>query len=327
MSVIESAPPGDPQARHGLLTARAALASMSVALLLLLLKGYAVWATGSVSMLGSLADTALDFIASLIALFGVRFAATPADRLHRFGHGKAEALVALFQVTLIIVSAIGIGWRAIERIGSGETTANAEYGIGVSLIAIAATFALLLYQRHVIRQTQSLAIGTDHLHYQSDLFLNLSVILALVLDQYLGLAGADALFGVGIALWLGWGAVHASSRALDQLMDKEWPLDRRQRFIAVAGHHPLVKGIHDLRTRTSGMHDFAQFHIWVSPTMTVQEAHRVMDEVEARLRPEFPGVEILIHPDPEGHIDGQGDPLRSKDAAVLVEQEQVENDR
>src|SRR3546814_3752332 len=87
----------------------------------------------------------------------------PADRNHRFGHGKAEALVALFQVVLIIVASIGIALRAIERIGSGATTANAEYGIGVSLIAIAATFALLAYQRHVIRQTESVAIGTDHL--------------------------------------------------------------------------------------------------------------------------------------------------------------------
>lgn len=321
MNAPESATPGDRQARHGKLTSHAALASVAVALLLLSLKIYAAWATGSVAMLGSLADTALDFVASMVALAGVRFAAMPADRLHRFGHGKAEALVALFQVVLIIVSALAIALRAIDRIGSGETTANAEYGIGVSLIAIAATFALLAYQRYVIRQTQSLAIGTDHLHYQSDLFLNLSVIAALMLDQYFGLTGADALFGVGIALWLAWGALRSSSRAFDQLMDKEWPRERRQRFIQVAGHHPLVRGIHDLRTRTSGMHDFAQFHIWVSPVMTIREAHRVMDEIEARLRPEFPDVEILIHPDPEGHIDGHGDPLLAKDAAVLVEQE------
>ncbi|MBK5264393.1 MAG: cation diffusion facilitator family transporter [Alphaproteobacteria bacterium] len=310
-------------ARRGVLTSRAAMASVSVALLLLSFKGYAAWATGSVAMLGSLADTGLDFVASLVALFGVRFAAMPADRLHRFGHGKAEALVAMFQVVLIIFSAFGIAWRAIDRIGSAQTTGNAEYGIGVSLIAITATFALLAYQRHVIRQTQSLAIGTDHLHYKSDLMLNLSVIVALVLDQYLGFAGADALFGIAIALWLGWGALRASSNAVDQLMDKEWPLERRQRFIEVAGHHPLVAGIHDLRTRTSGMHDFAQFHIWVSPQMSIQEAHRVMDEIEARLHPEFPGVEILIHPDPEGHVDGEGDPLLAKDAAVLVEQERT----
>lgn len=306
----------------GGLTSRAALASTSVALFLLLVKGYAAWSTGSIAMMGSLADTGLDFVASLVTLFGVRFAAMPADRHHRFGHGKAEALVALFQVSLIIVAAFGIALRAIERLGTGENTANAEYGIGVSLVAIAATFALLAYQRHVIRQTQSVAIGTDHLHYQSDLLLNISVIAALILDQYLGVRGADAFFGIGIALWLAWGALRASNNAVDQLMDKEWPLERRQHFIALANGHPLVKGIHDLRTRTSGMHDFAQFHIWISPTMTIREAHRVMDEIEARLRPEFPGVEILIHPDPEGHIDGKGDPLLAGDAALLVRQEQ-----
>ncbi|HEY9580763.1 MAG TPA: cation diffusion facilitator family transporter [Rhizorhapis sp.] len=322
MSASETRAPANPHARHAKLTSRAALASVAVALLLLSFKGYAAWATDSVAMLGSLADTALDFAASLVTLFGVRFAAMPADRNHRFGHGKAEALVALFQVVLIIVASIGIALRAIERIGSGATTANAEYGIGVSLIAIAATFALLAYQRHVIRQTESVAIGTDHLHYQSDLFLNLSVIIALALDQYFGFSGADALFGIGIALWLAWNALRASSRAVDQLMDKEWPLERRQRFIETAGHHPRISGIHDLRTRTSGMHDFAQFHIWVSPQMTVREAHRVMDEIETRLHREFPGVEILIHPDPEGHVDSQSDPLRSKDAAVLIEQEQ-----
>src|SRR3546814_7121192 len=102
-------------------------------------------------------------------------------------------------------------------------------------------------------QTESVAIGTDHLHYQSDLFLNLSVIIALALDQYFGFSGADALFGIGITLWLAWNALRASSRAVDQLMDKEWPLERRQRFIETAGHHPRISGIHDLRTRTSGI--------------------------------------------------------------------------
>lgn len=323
MSAAEAIVPQDRHVLHGKLTARAALASASVALLLLTMKSYAVWTTGSVSMLGSLADTALDFVASLATLFGVRFAAQPADRHHRFGHGKAEALVALFQIMLIIIAAFGIALRAIEQIGSGGATANAEYGIGVSLVAIAATFALLAYQRHVIRKTNSIAIGTDSIHYKSDLFLNLSVIAALVLDQYLGIAGADPLFGLGIAVWLGWGALRASNSAVDQLMDKEWPLERRQRFIQLANGHPLVKGIHDLRTRTSGAHDFAQFHIWLNPVMTIREAHRVMDEVEARLRPEFPGVEILIHPDPEGHIDGQGDALLAKDSALLVAQEQA----
>jgi ferrous-iron efflux pump FieF len=297
----------------GALATRAALASVAVAVLLLLLKGHAAWATGSVAMLGSLADTLLDLVASLVTLFGVRVAAAPADRDHRFGHGKAEALAALFQVVLIAVSAAGILWRAIERLVERQVTAEAGEGIAVSAIAIGATLALLAYQRHVIARTGSVAIETDHVHYQSDLLLNLSVIAALVLEQYLRLAGADALFGIAIALWLAWGAWKASSRAIDQLMDKEWPEEKRARFVEVAARHPELKGLHDLRTRTSGSRDFVQFHVWMDPAMSVADAHHVIEEVEAKLEKEFPGAEILIHIDPVGQIDHPGNPLVETD--------------
>ena len=285
------------------LTRNAALASVATAMLLIALKSYAAWTTHSVAMLGSLADSGLDLIASLVMLWGVRVAAEPADWNHRFGHGKAEAIAALFQVVLITVSAVGIAWRAIDRLFNNLPTANAEYGVGVSLIAIAATLLLVAYQRRVIRATGSVAIHADNVHYQSDLLLNGSVIAALLLDQYAGLAGIDPLFGVGIALWLAWGAYRASNQAINQLMDREWPEERRQHFLRVASQHPQLKGIHDLRTRTSGAHDFVQFHVWVAPEMTVLEAHRVMDEIEEKLEEEFPGVEVLIHPDPEGHVD------------------------
>lgn len=294
---------------RGRLTSRAAMASVGAATILLALKAYAVWATGSVAMLGSLADTMLDLAASLVTLFAVRFAATPADRDHRFGHGKAEALAALAQVVLISVSAIGIGWRAIERLIHGEATANAEYGIGVSVVAIIVTLALVSYQRSVVRRTGSVAITTDRVHYQSDLFLNLSVIAALALDQYAGLPGADPILGLGIALWLIWGAWRASSLALDQLMDREWPEEKRLHFLAIASSRPEAKGIHDFRTRSSGARDFAQFHIWVDPTMTVARAHDIVDAVEADLAREFPGCEVLIHIDPEGHVDALDNPL------------------
>jgi len=306
---------------HADLTRRAALASVSMATFLLLLKGYAAWRTGSIAMLGSLADTGLDLIASLITLYGVRLAATPADRDHRFGHGKAEALAALFQVGIITFSAVGIGWRAVDRLVHGEVTAHAEYGIAVSILAIAATLLLVAYQRRVIASTGSVAIETDYVHYQSDLLLNGSVIVALVAEQYLGLTGADPVFGFAIALWLAWGAWKASSRAIDQLMDKEWPEEKRRRFIEVAARHPELKGLHDLRTRSSGMHDFVQFHVWVDPNMTVAEVHKVMDEVEHKLEAEFPGCEVLIHPDPEGHVDHPGNALVETDLLSQVQEE------
>ena len=290
-------------AERSKLTARAAMASIAMAITLIVLKSWAAYETDSTAMLGSLADSGLDLIASLVVLLGVRIAAQPADYDHRFGHGKAEALASLVQVILITISAIFIGFRAVQRLLAGAQTADAELGIGVSIIAMILTVALISYQRSVVQRTGSLAIGTDRLHYSSDLLLNGSVIVALALDQFAGLAGADAVFGLLIALWLLWGAWRASSHALDQLMDREWPDDLRERFLAAAKEYPELAGLHDLRTRSSGTHYFAQFHVWVPALWTVQEAHDRLDAVEEALQKQFPGTEILIHVDPEGQTD------------------------
>jgi len=293
----------DLTAEHSVLSTRAALASVSVALALLLAKAWGAYQTGSTAMLGSLADTALDVIASLTTLVGVRIAAIPADSDHRFGHGKAEALVALTQVVLITVSAIGIAIRAADRLVNGAQTQALGDGIAVSLLAIALTFVLLWYQRRVIASTGSVAIKTDNVHYKSDLMLNGSVIVALVLEQALHLTGADAVFGILIALWLLWGAYRASHESVAQLMDREWPEDERQAFLAAARGYPELQGLHDLRTRKSGTLRFVQFHVWVPADWTVQEAHDRLDAVEEELQERFPGTEILIHVDPEGQTD------------------------
>jgi ferrous-iron efflux pump FieF len=290
-------------AAHSVLSSRAALASVALALVLLVAKAWAAYATDSTAMLGSLADTALDVIASLTTLAGVRIAALPADHDHRFGHGKAEALVALAQVALITVSAIGIAWRASDRLIHRAETTALDVGIGVSILAIVATFALLWYQKRVIARTGSVAIKTDNVHYKSDLFLNVSVIVALVLDQVLHLHGADAVFGILIALWLLWGAYRASREAVNQLMDREWPEDERQQFLKACAAFPELAGLHDLRTRKSGTLRFVQFHVWVPADWTVQKAHDRLDRAEELLQERFPGTEILIHVDPEGQTD------------------------
>ena len=285
------------------LTARAALASTAMAVMLIALKAYAAVRTSSMAMLGSLADSGLDLVASLIVLLAVRIAAQPADYEHRFGHGKAEALASLVQVILISFSALFIGFRSIQRLISGAQTGEAELGIGVSVIALVLTTVLISYQRSVVKRTGSLAIGTDRLHYSSDLLLNGSVIAALALDQLVGLTGADAVFGLIIAAWLLWGAWRSSSQALNQLMDREWPDDLRESFLAAAKEYPELAGLHDLRTRTRGTHNFAQFHVWVPAEWTVQEAHDRLDAVEEELQQRFPNTEILIHVDPEGQTD------------------------
>ena len=284
----------------------AAYASIAMATLLMAIKSWAAWSTGSTAMMGSLADTGLDLISSVATLAGVWVAGQPADRNHRFGHGKAEALSAMFQAVLIAFSALALGVRAIAQFFTQERTHAANTGIAVSVVAIAGTLVLLAWQRHVIRRTGSLAITTDHVHYQADLLINIAVIAALVLDQFGGIAHADPLFGLGIAVWLGWGAWHASQQAVMQLMDREWPREKKAHFIEVLGKHPELRGVHDLRTRTSGNRDFVQFHVWVDGNMSVRHAHQVMDELEAKIATEFPDVEVLIHPDPEGHVDERG---------------------
>ena len=295
------------------LTRSAAFASIGMAVFLAALKLWAVWRTGSTAMLGSLADTTLDLVASVATLIGVWVAAQPADESHRFGHGKAEALAAMFQVILIVLSAGAIAFRAVLRLAEGVRTQAAAEGIGVSAIAILATLALLAWQRHVIRQTASVAIRTDNVHYQSDLLLNLAVIAALAIDQYLGFAEADPLFGLGIAAWLLWGAWRASTQAVEQLMDREWPEEKRLRFVECAARHPELSKLHDLRTRTSGNRDFAQFHVDMPAAMSVAEAHAIIERVEQDLCREFPDLELLIHIDPEGHVDEPGNRLVEAD--------------
>lgn len=291
------------------LTRSAARASIITAIFLVALKLWATSETGSAAMLGSLADSTLDMIASFATLTGVWIAAQPADRNHRFGHGKAEALAAIFQVILIALSAAAIGFRSIISLAEGAATRAAPLGIGVSILAIAATLLLLLWQRHVIRRTGSVAISADHVHYQSDLLLNLAVIAALVLDQYAGFRFADPIFGLGIAAWLLWGAWRAAGEAIDHLMDREWPEEKRLKFIEIASRHPELSNLHDLRTRSSGNQDFVQFHVDLPGSMTVEQAHYITDRVERDLVRHFPDMELLIHIDPAGHIDEPGNTL------------------
>lgn len=293
---------------HGRLTRRAALASVAMALSLLGLKLWATVETGSVAMLGSLADTGLDLIASLVTLLGVGLAAQPADADHRFGHGKAEAIAALVQTLLIGLSALLIAGRAGMGLAAPATPAAPELGIGVSLVAIAATLALVAYQRRIARATGSIAIHTDQLHYQSDLLLNLAVIAALALDSLAGVSGADPLFGLVIALYLMVGATRSARTALDMLMDREWPTEKRERLDGLLASSPYASGVHALRTRSSGAQDFIQFHVWVDPQMTVLDSHRIVDELEDAVEAGFPHADIIVHVDPEGNVDRDDDP-------------------
>ena len=276
----------------------ATTASVVTAVVLIVVKLAAFVLTDSVSILSTLIDSLLDAAASFVNLIAVRHALVPADREHRFGHGKAEPVAAMGQAAFISGSGIFLVIEAVPRFFAPRPLANSEVGIGVMVFSIAATLALVALQRHVVRRTGSLAISADQLHYTGDILVNGAVIFALVLTAWLGWTFVDPLFAIAIAGYILYNAWQIASGALDMLMDRELPEDERSRIRAVINAHDGVLGIHDLRTRASGPQIFIQCHIELNAEQSLRQAHAIADAVEYDLRAAFPGAEVIVHQDP-----------------------------
>lgn len=280
----------------------ATYASTSVALVLIASKLVAWLMTGSVSLLATLIDSCLDALASILNLFAVRHALAPADKQHRFGHGKAEALAGLGQATFIAGSALFLILEAISHFWSPRPLAAMSVGIGVMLLSIVATMGLLIFQRHVIEKTGSTAIKADHLHYKTDLLVNGSVIVALLLASY-GWPGFDPLFALAIGAYILFSAWEIAKESLDLLMDRELPEEERARIKEIVRGHDEAKGIHDLRTRRSGTTTFIQLHLELDDKLTLMRAHAIADEVEELILGEYPEAEVIIHQDPASLVE------------------------
>jgi ferrous-iron efflux pump FieF len=286
--------------QKGTLQRAASYASLSVALILVGAKIWAWLATDSVSILSSLTDSFLDVLASGITVIAIRIALRPADSEHRFGHGKSEGLAALMQSIIITVSAVYVLLEAVQRLTAPQPVSNPEAGIAVMLLSIAMTLGLLAFQRSVVKKTGSLAIAADAMHYRSDLLVNLSVVVAILLSMWTNWTIVDPLIGIGIAAYILWSTYDIASSALDVLLDRELPLEERRNIENLARDHPKVKGFHDLRTRSGGTHYIIQFHLELAPDSTLIEAHRIMDSVEDKIRAAYPDCEIIVHSDPLG---------------------------
>jgi ferrous-iron efflux pump FieF len=282
---------------------QATYASVSVAGVLIAAKMAAWLATDSVSMLSTLLDSVLDAAASMVNLVAVRHALVPADREHRFGHGKAEPLAALGQSAFVAGSAVLLIVEVARRLWRPHPIENGDIGIVVMLGSIVVTAGLVMFQRHVVRKTGSLAISADRLHYVGDVLVNGGVLLALVLTGLTGWTLIDPIFGAVIAVYILHTAWRIARSSLDMLMDRELPDEDRKRIRALATSHPNVKALHELRTRASGPAIFIQFHLEMDGAMSLYEAHRVADQVEEQVLAAFPGAEIIIHQDPSGVLE------------------------
>ena len=284
----------------------AGLASVGVALVLVGIKLVAWLMTDSVAVLSSLADSLLDLLASTMTLVAVRFAFEPADREHRFGHGKLEAVAGLVQACVILGSAIYVAAQAIERLFAPEPIGSPEVGISVVGVSLLLTVGLVLYQRHVVRRTGSLAIGADTLHYVGDVLTNITVLVAIALSAGLGWQWADPVLGLAVVAVILLSVRAIVLKAFDVLLDRELPSSRRDEILGIVRRHSQVRGVHDLRTRTSGSQEFIQFHLELEPELELSRAHEISHEVEAEVRRRFPRAEVIIHPEPYG-IDDERD--------------------
>ena len=284
-------------ARAGRLLRWATYASVATATVLIAAKLVAALLTGSVSVLASLVDSMMDAAASMINLLAVHYALQPPDREHRFGRGKAEPLAGLAQAAFIAGSALFLILHAVDRLVHPQPVNAGLIGVSVLGFSMAATGALLLFQHHVIRYTQSTAIRADALHYATDLLTNAAVLAALGL-ALLGWPLADPLFAIGVAAYILYSAGRIGYDSIQLLMDRELPGEVYARIKQLAQDHPLVRGVHDLRTRCSGPTYFIQLHLMLDDRMPLVEAHRVADEVEAAILAAFPNADVLIHEDP-----------------------------
>ena len=288
----------DTTPEHERLLRLATRASVAVAFTLIVAKGFAWWMSGSVSMLAGLTDSVLDGATSFLNLLAVHYALRPADDDHRYGHGKAEAMAGMAQGLFIAVSALLIGYQAIGRLHDPQPLGQSGVGIAVMLLSLALTAALLALQYKVIRETGSTAVRADSLHYRSDMLLNGSILFALVLARF-GWTELDAWFGLGIAVYILWSAVHIAKESSAILMDQELPSDVSEQMLTLARGVPGVLGAHDLRTRMSGNHWFVQLHLELPGSLTLSAAHTLCDEVEAAIGKAFPRAEVLVHADPQ----------------------------
>lgn len=287
--------------KTGQLMRRVALAAVIAAIGLSGLKTVAFLLTDSMAMLGSLADSALDVLASFLNLLAVNQALTPADREHRFGHGKAEPLAGLAQGALIGGSAVFLAIESIRRLFEPHPIANGGIGLVVMAVSIALTLLLVAAQRYVVRRTGSIAISADSAHYVTDILVNAGVIVGIICAAKFGWWAADPLVGLAIAAVIAHTAWEVFRQSYDQLMDHELPEEDRDRIRVILLAHADIHGIHDLRTRSAGMQSFIQVHIELDPSLSLRRAHEISDEAEAQIRAAFPQAEIIIHQDLKGY--------------------------
>lgn len=278
---------------------QASYASVIVASSLIFLKGITFFMTGSVSILSSLFDSVQDMMTSLVNMIAVKHATEPADKQHRFGHGKAQALGGLIQAFIIAIAALGLFIESCRRFFNPQPISHITLGVIITTFAILMTLILVRFQTVVVQKTQSLSIKTDRAHYTGDILMNIGVLISVFISYYMGWSFLDALFGIGVSVYLGITVYHVLGESFNMLMDTEMPNEFRKQIKEITLSFSEVITLHDLKTRQSGSSAFVQFCVHLDDTLTLRQAHDITDKIEHQIKKRFPDTSVIIHAEPE----------------------------
>lgn len=279
----------------------AARLSLVVALLVLGLKAFAYLLTGSVALLSDALESLVNVAAALLALLAIRFAQRPPDETHPFGHSKAEYFSAVLEGVLVVLAAFLIAKESIPRLLHPRPLGDLGPGLLVSLLASLINGLLAWHLLRQGRRLRSPALTADGYHVLSDVLSSVGVLAGVSLAWATGLWVLDPLLALLVAgniLLMGFRLVRQSVGGLMDEGLSPAEVSRIRKTIAEAlGGRALE--VHDLKTRKAGNRAFLEFHLVVPGSMTVEEAHRLCDELERALEKEFPGLVVTIHVEPE----------------------------
>jgi ferrous-iron efflux pump FieF len=285
----------------------ASYAGLGVAAAMFAAKIAAWLLTGSVALLAAVADAAVDLAGAFATLAAIHYARRPADRGHRFGHGKAESLAALLQAVLLTGAAATLSGEAVQRLLVPHPLTELDTGLAVILVCLALTVAMAGFETYVLRRGDSPAIAASRAHHGVDLVIGLTVLASLGLTRLTGWQNLDAAFGIALAVFILANAASVAISAFTIVLDHELPDADRRRITEIVAAQADVRGLHDLRTRSAGDRQFIEFHLELDPDLSVAAGHAIADRVERAIRAGFPAAEVLAHQEPAGIADDRLD--------------------
>lgn len=282
----------------------AATFALTATIGLTLFKFLVGWITASVGVFSEGMHSLLDLLSAGIAYFTIREAGKPADKDHPFGHGKIETLSSLLEALLLIVAALFIFYEGFLRLLNPSPIVHTELAIAAIAISLVVSYVVYRHNIRAAAQTESSAIELNALHFLADVVTSAGVLAGLLVISVTGWVLVDPLIALGISFYIGWISYSRIVRALRELTDVQLPLSEVHDIEkALEERADEVIGVHELRTRRSGVERHVDFHLLVCKDVTVQRSHEICDEFESRIHSVYPKTSVQIHVEPCNNHD------------------------